>query len=71
MLESALKASPYARFRAQRGYRQIPGRVGIYEYTPQALRPGGRTTTIVPSFTRSTRSMTSSLVMRMQPDEMA
>jgi hypothetical protein len=36
-----------------------------------ALRPGGRTTTIAPCFTRFTRSMTSSLVMRMQPDEMA
>ena len=36
-----------------------------------ALRPGGRTTTIAPSFTRFTRSMMSSLVMRMQPDEMA
>ena len=37
----------------------------------QALRPGARTTTIAPGFTRFTRSMTSSLVMRMQPDEMA
>jgi hypothetical protein len=36
-----------------------------------ALRPRGRTTTIAPSFTRFTRSMMSSLVMRMQPDEMA
>ena len=36
-----------------------------------ALRPGGSTTTIAPCLTRSKRSMTSSLVMRMQPDEMA
>src|SRR5215207_8820187 len=36
-----------------------------------ALRPGGRTTTIAPGVTRFTRSMTSSLVIRMQPDEMA
>src|SRR6185437_9264279 len=36
-----------------------------------ALWPGGRTTTVAPIFTRSKRSMTSSLVMRMQPDEMA
>jgi hypothetical protein len=36
-----------------------------------ALRPGERTTTIAPGLTRSKRSMTSSLVMRMQPDDMA
>ena len=36
-----------------------------------ALRPGGSTTTIAPCLTRSKRSMTSSFVMRMQPDEMA
>ncbi len=36
-----------------------------------ALRPGGSTTTVAPCRTRSKRSMTSSLVMRMQPEEMA
>src|SRR5438132_6539506 len=36
-----------------------------------ALWLGGSTTTVAPCLTRSKRSMTSSLVMRMQPEEMA
>lgn len=44
---------------------------GFMSTRPYALRPGGSTTTTAPGFTRFTRSMTSSLVMRMQPDEMA
>ena len=44
---------------------------GLIKRPNHALRPGARTTTIAPGFTRLTRSMTSSLVMRMQPDEIA
>ena len=54
-----------------RGTRWVSATAQVARRPNGLSPPGGSTTTVVPCFTRSNRSMTSSLVMRMQPDEIA